>query len=134
VKTNYYLLEDVCPNCGHAKKRLHIGLAMAGWHFGLHVIPEEGLNSLGDWLFRLDRKEPSKKIVTDTGEAVERCDLIAEILNGRPAEVELNWSQEALDLNHAELDDDGLVRSRVCKESHCIGHDGPCDLIEGEFC
>lgn len=52
--TNYYYeraSKGPCPECGHEDEapRLHIGKSSAGWVFALHVIPEEGLNTLDDW-------------------------------------------------------------------------------------
>ena len=31
------------------ERRLHIGKSSGGWAFGLHVIPELGLNTWADW-------------------------------------------------------------------------------------
>ena len=52
--TNYYLYEgsEACPTCKRPFEPLHIGKSSAGWCFSLHVIPEEGINTLDDWRTR----------------------------------------------------------------------------------
>lgn len=48
--TNYYLEpKPACEACGREHERLHIGKSSGGWMFSLHVMPEKGINSLGDW-------------------------------------------------------------------------------------
>lgn len=75
--TNYYALIDVCEHCGRPKEKLHIGKSSWGWCFGLHVIPENGLNALDDWLELL--KQDNCKIFNEYGELVSFQDLLAII-------------------------------------------------------
>jgi hypothetical protein len=49
--TNYYLeIDNVCSHCGRGDTELHIGKSSAGWVFFLRIYPDEGINSLEDWL------------------------------------------------------------------------------------
>ena len=48
--TNYYWHEkQPCETCGHAAEPKHIGKSSMGWHFTLHVYPEDGINTFEDW-------------------------------------------------------------------------------------
>lgn len=48
MSTNYYLVKDACPRCGHGR-RIHIGTYKFGWCFALHLHPQDGINKLSDW-------------------------------------------------------------------------------------
>ena len=55
--TSYYWREEcreVCNKCGHEKEagfaERHIGKSSGGWTFALHVYPDEGINTLEDWI------------------------------------------------------------------------------------
>lgn len=139
--TNYYLHEESkkCPTCGHDPSGpLHIGKSAAGWCFSLHVIPEEGLNSLADWEARWSKH--GARIVDEYGEevspeAMRRC--VAERgVEGRDWEAspwgyQSWWAFHAE--NHSEKGPRGLLRHRI-DGRHCIGHgEGTWDLIAGCF-
>jgi len=54
--TNYYLATDVCPHCGRAKERIHVGKSSLGWPFlfrGYRAWPPDGvphpITSAGEW-------------------------------------------------------------------------------------
>lgn len=74
--TNYYLHEDTCPTCGRGPEPLHIGKSSAGWVFALHVIPEEGINDLADWV---DRWRKGGEIRDEYGQAVTREEMFTII-------------------------------------------------------
>ena len=55
--TNYYLrtgrkVKKICNlGCEHTiEEELHIGKYSSGWKFCLHIIPENGINELEDWI------------------------------------------------------------------------------------
>lgn len=52
--TNYYMRVDCCDKCGRGSENIHIGKSSMGWPFAVHIIPEEGINSWGDWLKKLN--------------------------------------------------------------------------------
>ena len=127
--TNYYLHENVCKCCGRSDPPLHIGKSSAGWCFALHVIPEEGLNSLDDWM---DRIVPTLPLIRDEyGNKVSWADLRRLIIDRswKPSTVHSNQFYHD---NHAEPGPNGLLRHQI--GPYCLGHGkGAWDLIPGEF-
>jgi len=128
--TNYYLEFDICPTCKRGSKHLHIGKSSAGWCFGLHVIPEEGINSLEDWQ---ERWKSIKTTIRDEYRQEygknEMMRIITERAWVRKEDLAEQWYQE----NHAEPGPNNLVRHKI-DGRHCIGHGkGTWDLITGEF-
>lgn len=122
--TNYYLWKDW--SC------LHIGKSSSGWCFALHVIPEKGINDLGDWK-KLWENEEETVITDDCGTEFGKTFLereIAErgILPG-PSHESDRWFAE----NSAENGPNGLVRHRI-DGKYCTGHgEGTWDLMIGDF-
>lgn len=137
--TNYYLHEKApCPTCGHGDDPLHIGKSSGGWCFALHVIPEQGINTLDDWVARWSVEGVS--IQNEYEEAVTPAEMLKIITerNGR-----CDWSvslgryygswQEFHIRNQSEEGPNGLLRHRV-DGRHCIGQgEGTYDYITGEF-
>jgi hypothetical protein len=108
--TNYYLTEKICPTCGRGN-RLHIGKSSYGWCFALHVIPEMGIDDIGDW--RAHWTRPDSLIEDEYGDKLT------------PEEME----SKILQRSHPK----GLERSPI-DGVHCVGHGvGTYDLIAGEF-
>ena len=136
--TNYYLHEDVCHHCGRSDDLLHIGKSSGGWCFALHVIPEEGLNSLGDWADRLGRVDgESAKIKNEYGDELLPSNMMAIITERKcTGSKDLIWYDSEDDFhrrNHSERGPNGLIRRCVDGE-HCIAHGaGTWDLIKGDF-
>ena len=128
--TNYYLHRDVCESCGRPKSDpLHIGKSSAGWTFGLHVVPDDGISSLGDWLRvflearTLIRDEYGKTIAP-----VEMLEIILCRWRDKPL-TDFDWES-----NYAVPGPNNLIRHKL-DDRYCSGHgDGPYDLILGEFC
>lgn len=139
--TNYYLSSDqLCSHCGHdSGEELHIGKSSSGWCFSLHVIPEQGINTLDDW----------RKLWTAPGRVIR--DEYKRILTPKEMESEIlergrgdfpkapfgysTWEAFHLD-NGSEPGPNGLVRHKLGGKysSQCIGHGpGPYDYITGEF-
>lgn len=112
--TNYYLHEkhpETCPHCGHTPghEPLHIGKSSCGWCFSLHVMPEEGLNTLDDWRRRWAKD--GVVIKNEYGGAFTPAQML-EIITERG---------------------DALMRHTL-DGSHCIGHGpGSYDYITGWF-
>lgn len=127
--TNYYLEEDRCLHCDRAE-RLHIGKSSAGWVFALHVIPDEGINSLEDWEERWSR--PNVRIVDEYNRDLTPAEMMLCITT-RSGHGE-GMNSKRLASNHDMAPGpNGLVRSRV-DGRHCIAHaPGTWDLCVGEF-
>ena len=120
---------EPCPACGGDYARLHIGKSSAGWAFALHVIPEEGLNSLDDWRARWSL--PGARIVSEDGEGVSFEEMERVITERRGPRT--RWSDYALARNHAQRGPNGTIRC-VVDGVHCVGHGGGTwDLIAGDF-
>lgn len=126
--TNYYLRENACGHCGRSDDQLHIGKSSAGWCFSLHVIPEEGLNSLDDWRIRWTKG----RIFDEYGTEVSPDDLIERITE-RGSLVPSNWTERDYEMNSAVPGPNNLARHLI-DGRHCVGHgEGTWDLIAGEF-
>jgi len=128
--TNYYLYtEPACKTCGHAKEPLHIGKSSGGWHFSLHVIPEEGIESLDDW--QRVWSHPESHIEDEYGDIISAEEMLMAI-------TERSSTRDGLDSfnfasNAAEVGLNNLVR-HVIDGRHCVGHgDGTYDYMRGEF-
>lgn len=111
--TNFYLKTpkgETCAHCGRFDfaEELHIGKSSAGWCFSLHVMPEEGINTLEDWKQRFS----TGVIVDEYGET--------------------HTPDEILDRITKRSHPMGLARHQI--GAHCIGHgEGTWDYIPGEF-
>lgn len=144
---NYYL-EGYKPrklSSEPKEQKLHIGKSSYGWVFALHVLPEQGINDLPDWL-KLFHEEDTR-IVDEYGREVSREEMVDIIVNREYMEPKkLLKDQEFLDVNQAEYGEFvatetllggltyHLLRSRISEETCCVGHgDGTWDLITGEF-
>lgn len=132
--TNYYLYQataPTCPTCGHAptSEPLHIGKSSAGWCFALHVIPDEGINSLDDW--KRAWNAAGAFIKDEYGDAVtgdEMLETITERSGRNQGPMPPGWYRES----YAEPGPNGLARHII--GPHCVRHgDGTWDLIPGEF-
>lgn len=125
--TNYYLRENICPHCGKCEKELHIGKSSGGWCFSLHVIPDEGINSLEDW----GKRWPGGSIFDEYGREIPVAEMI-ETINARGRAEPSKWTQDEYRKNHAEPGPKNLVRHAIGR--YCVGHGaGTWDLIPGDF-
>lgn len=126
--TNYYVENEVpCPTCGRGYEMKHIGKSSFGWCFSLHVIPEEGLNSLDDWKAYWE----GKVIKNEYGDEISEEEMLSIITarEGQKTKDDDRWYKE----NHAVPGPNNLAR-HVLDGIHCIGHgEGTWDLITGEF-
>ena len=142
--TNYYLMKGICPSCQRAHEELHIGKSSGGWCFSLHVMPEEGIRDLPDWLQLFN--EDGAKIRNEYGEDISVEEMIEEITKRKgntnfdePRVSYVSFTglyedwKEFHARNHSEPGPNGLLRHKIL-EGHCIGHgEGTWDLILGEF-
>ena len=100
--TNYYLHEKPsCDECGRPYDALHIGKSSGGWCFSLHVIPDEGLNSLDDWRERWSR--PGRHIASEYGDDVPIAEMEDIICNRSWERTDSPRDPEFLRRNEAEL-------------------------------
>ena len=134
--TNYYWLEDVCSQCGHSAKTLHIGKSSGGWCFSLQVIPEEGINNLDDWVARWTGNGKIQDEYEDEITAPEMLKIITEREwkrnNSSPPYRFVSW-EEFHKYNHSIDGPNGLLRHRI-DGTFCIAHgSGTYDLIKGDF-
>ena len=138
--TNYYLHQKPdCECCGRAFEPLHIGKSSGGWCFTLHVIPEDGISGLEDWINRW--QQPGAFVRDEYGDRVQ-LDQLLKIITER--ERETNWDDpkwwqqyyrseaEYHDRNQSERGPQGLLRHRL--GDHCKAQgSGTWDCIVGEF-
>ena len=120
--TNYYLhkaSKSKCEHCGHDPEAevLHIGKSSYGWCFSLHVIPEEGINSLEDWVARWG--EPGVQIRNEYEEEMPPEEMYKIITTRGPGK----WCHEGRELHRHDLDSWNTVAHGP----------GSWDLIRGEF-
>ena len=127
--TNFYWHEKPpCECCGHADEPLHIGKSSAGWCFGLHVIPENGIDDLDDWEELWER--PGSWIVDEYGDQLTPAEM-------RKIITERTWPHKKDNFdyrgNYAVPGPKGLIRHLV-DGRHCIKHGvGTWDCEIGEF-
>lgn len=143
--TNYYLELDVCESCKKGTNSLHIGKSSHGWCFSLHVIPEEGINNLEDWISWFNK---DKTIIRDEyGNIISFEKMLDEITNRKKhksieetyatSKYKLNMynSVEEFHKHNMSFTDEHtkLLRHRV-DGIHCIGNgEGTYDFIRGDF-
>lgn len=111
MSTNYYFhgRED-CACCNREFPPIHIGKSSCGWVFSLHVVPEDGINSLDDW--RRLWATPGSYIRDECGDRVA-VEKMEQIITQR---------------SHPE----GLMRHDIGR--YCLGHgEGTWDYIPGDF-
>lgn len=138
--TNYYLHEKECPTCGHCKEPKHIGKSSGGWCFSLHVMPEEGVNNLGDWMECWN--VPGVVIRDEYGDVISPEDMYSIIIDrsweDKNWEVSSWWDYhyksegEFHARNYSQRGPKGLLRHAL--GGRCVAHgEGTWDLITGEF-
>lgn len=144
--TNYYLRDKnesshKCEKCGHVNGERHIGKSSYGWHFSLHVIPEEGINTLADWkkLFYDDRYF----IQDEYGDDITPNYMLEIIENRRRVKLDFPYTHYN-GITYTSLEDyaiqNGLTIGynnlfmHTIDDGHCVGNgDGPYDYITGGF-
>lgn len=138
--TSYYLFEkEPCKCCGRDFPAKHIGKSSVGWVFALHVIPEENINDIDDWVKLWSQP---KAIIKDEYDRVITAHRMLEIIKNRNhAEYWDNKPQKPFGYNnwwefHKENESfegpNGLLRGRL--SDRCIKHgNGTWDCYTGEF-
>ena len=138
--TNYYLYQSPpCECCGRPYEPLHIGKSSAGWCFGLHVMPEDGINTLDDWRKLWNQPGAVIKDECDTVISAQEMELTITARCRFEEWDDRRWwgyryrSEEHFhDVNESERGPNGLLRHRI--DRYCIGHgEGPWDYMVGEF-
>jgi len=129
--TNYYLKTNICPHCRRGDDRKHIGKSSGGWHFALHVEPENGINDLSDWQDLFSKSDCH--IVDECDKVIPVCEMLRIITERASMRSGRQWSTSQYDDNHAEPGLNGLIRHKI-EDRHCISHGaGTWDCIVGEF-
>lgn len=138
--TNYYAYKNICSCCNREEERLHIGKSSMGWCFAIHIIPEEGINTWGDW--KEFFKSPDHEIVVKdeygTKITLEELFTTVEKRRGEPrddtplSDFYADWEQFDEE-NNCDFDEEyNLLRHKVgwfCKKNG----PGPYDYMDGEF-
>lgn len=126
--TNYYLTTQagsICPCCKHREpaKILHIGKSSGGWTFALRVYPEQGVNTLEDWLPLF-----GQGVITDEYGQKHTTDHLLSAITDR------SWARYTPDPGpHAEHGPNGLLRNKV-DGTYCVGHGpGTYDYFGSDF-
>lgn len=129
--TNYYLYaKPNCECCGRPFKPLHIGKSSMGWCFALHIIPEEGIVDLDDWI-ELWSKDGT--YIMDEYTRITTKEEMIEIITNRSRPNKSKWTTEDYLYSSAEPGPNNLVRSSL-SDTFCIKHGkGTWDCIVGEF-
>ena len=136
--TNYYLHRGVCESCGKPDEVLHIGKQSTGWAFGLHVIPELGLNDLEDWIPLFE--EAGSVIVSeywnDTLGGPTRCtpqSLGPSSSSSDKETIDTEWMIECISNGLPVQGGRDSCRHKI-DGTFCVGRGKcGCDLIAGEF-
>ncbi len=92
--TNYYAREEICKECGHAKKETHIGKSSWGWTFGFHALDD--IRSYKEWLMFLEQKDV--KIFDEYNEEISLKDF-KELVESKKKE-KYNHTKEHPDEEH----------------------------------
>lgn len=133
--TNYYHKIDGIET-SEAK---HIGKSSGGWCFALHVYPEEGISNLEDWRKALGYGGIGT-IYDEYGSPITFNELMNIITNrswhtliddNPKVDSYYNGVNDFLKRNHAVRGPNNLLRCEIGE--YCIGHEGTCDYIIGEF-
>lgn len=134
--TNYYWQTLPCPTCQQVQDKWHIGKSSAGWCFSVHIMPDKGIQTLGDWQ---KQWESGGQIVNEYGEIVAINDILTTITKRR---WDRSWEDQAWfgyrneaefhARNESERGPNGLLRHKIGR--FCVGHGvGPWDYMQGEF-
>jgi len=132
--TNYYFCVDRCKHCGRSEEKLHIGKSSMGWCFGLQLLPEEGINTLGDWIERW----PDGHIEDEYGEGITPKEMLWIITERKRKEIPeksptgySSW-EDFYQKNDCRLGPNNLLRRNV--DHRCVGHgEGTYDFCVGYF-
>ena len=141
--TNYYLKAH--PGAAiNDPDTVHIGKSSAGWCFGLHVMPERGLNDLADWLPLLALREAC--IYDEYDQHIAYEDLLNVITQrvGMPGSGPLSPTflsgtrystmAEYLESTDTMLGPNRLLRCNPKTDQFCTKNgEGTWDCITGEF-
>jgi len=88
-------------------KELHIGKSSMGWVFSLHIYPEQGINTLYDWLPLMLNTE---NVIQDEYGRNVSCQYMLEQITCRGRDEPVEWSDTDWAMNSAELGPKNLVR------------------------
>lgn len=128
--TNFYLHEKPpCECCGRDYEPKHIGKSSSGWCFSLHVVPEDGINDLDDWITLWSKNWAY--IVNEYGDNIDPETMVKNITE-RSRDDPPRWSSADYRMNYAEPGPKNLIRHTI--GNNCIKHgSGTWDCITGEF-
>lgn len=108
---------------------MHIGKSSGGWCFSLHVVPEQGIEDLYDWIPILT--DPDRVIINEYRDTIEFYEMI-KIITHRSRSEPSNWTLEDYSRNYAEPGPNNLARHTVGQGCLRQGT-GTWDCIEGYF-
>ena len=144
MSINIYFDVGHCSCCGRADAEYHVGKFNAGWVFALHLIPEEGLNTLQDWtdLITTLRKDGNAlSIHDDYGNRMSWNHVLSKIAAHHSSTA---WEDRIYDFagmcteekfhqaNLSERGPDNLLRRKI-DGAYCVSHGPKWDGIVGNF-
>jgi hypothetical protein len=125
--SNYYFRMPSCPVCGQSEGR-HIGKSSVGWHFAVHVYPDDGICTLEDWKALWTR---GGEIHDDCGRIITAEEMLGEITcrsRERPPE------GDPSEYGPAEVGHNNLLRHRRDTDANLYAHgEGTYDYFTGNF-
>lgn len=150
--TNYYL-RKTCKECGHAIEEYHLGKSSGGWCFSLHVIPEDRILDLDDWIYFIEQ-HPEMQIYDEYDTKLTLEEFLSVVRDREWVDRPSLKDQVFLDQNQAEPGPNNLLRHRLSPEAirdlqprehtdgtwqprryGCISQGaGTWDCLTGEFC
>jgi len=117
------------PFNGQRIRPRHLGVSSGGWCFALHVYPEEGINTLDDWMCLLEK--PGSGIFDEYHRLVRLNVMLLDIKDRWCPPVERG--EEFYRTQFGEPGPNGMIRHKI-QEGRCIGHGpGPWDYFIGTF-
>ena len=130
--TNYYWYpKPPCECCGNTFDEIHIGKSSGGWCFSLHVIPEENINTLDDWVNNWN--EVGVGIIKNEYDEILTPEEMYLVITARSWNPSGKATGDWYKRNYAEPGPNNLARAKI-NGIHCIGHgEGTWDYIIGEF-
>lgn len=125
---SFWDLRQSCKTTG-SDDIIHIGKSSIGWCFGLHIIPEMGINDLWEWIEIF--LNPERVIMDEYRDLITFTEMINKI-TCRSMPDQCTWSLHEYALNGAEPGPNNLVRRIVGRGCDAQGA-GTWDLIKDNF-
>jgi hypothetical protein len=117
--STHYDWVPVVDFTGRRINKRQLGQSSGGWCFALRVYPEEGINTLDDWMVLLQR--PGSGVFDELNRLI-RLDALFRCIKDRWTEPK-DRGEKFYREQYAEPGPNGMLRHKIM-EGHCVGH-GP---------